>query len=91
MFSRTAGPVRPLNGPTCSDETREAVQESERLREKGREAIDEARRIGRDYMPITASAPAPIDREPRRLDRTRPRRHDERRDGSGTPSRPRPA
>lgn len=43
-----------LNDPNAPDETREAVQESERLREKGQAAIDETQRIGRDYLPMKA-------------------------------------
>jgi len=49
--------VPPPNGSTSPDETREAVQESERLREKGQEAIDEGLRIGRDYIPIKDRRP----------------------------------
>jgi len=43
------------------DETRGAQQEAKRLREKSREAIGAARRIGRDYTPIKdgRSRPSP--------------------------------
>jgi hypothetical protein len=45
------------NGSNSPDETRKAVQESERLREEGEEAIDEALRIGSDYIPIKDRRP----------------------------------
>jgi hypothetical protein len=41
------------------DETREAQQESERLRGMGQEAIREVERLGRDYMPIPDGRPRP--------------------------------
>lgn len=45
------------NGLNSLDETRQAVQVSEGLREKGQEVIDEALRIGRDYIPIKDGRP----------------------------------
>ena len=48
------------NDPKSPDETRGAQRESERLREKSREAIGEARRIGRDYIPIKHGRPRPL-------------------------------
>ncbi len=50
--------------PKSPDQTRGAQQESERLRGKSQEAIGEAQRIGRDYIPIKDSRP--------RLGRRRP-------------------
>jgi hypothetical protein len=62
--------VSPLNEPTWPDETPNAVQESERLRDQGRKAIDEAQRIGRDYIAIEAGRPEPTPLT--RVEETRP-------------------
>lgn len=50
------GLVPPPNDQLRPDDTREALEESERLRAKGQEAIETARQIGRDYMPIRSGA-----------------------------------
>jgi hypothetical protein len=50
------GLVPPPNDQLRPDDTREALEESERLRAKGQEAIERARQIGRDYMPIRSGA-----------------------------------
>jgi hypothetical protein len=67
--SRSATRGRPRatpNGPKAADEAGEAVRESQRLRAKGREAIDGALQIGRDYIPVEDGR-WPTDGHPRAL------------------------
>jgi hypothetical protein len=56
--ARQAGASAGHNEPTAADATREAVRDSERLRERGRWAIHQAQQIGLDYIPIRGSASA---------------------------------